>query len=87
MSGPGAPPSQGGSSTRPQGPGASGGAAAPGSNPAADMESALAHAAEQNIQYLQLQEAVNAQNRHFSVLSNVMKSEHDTVKNAIGNLR
>ena len=37
--------------------------------------------------YLQIQEQVNAQNRTFSTLSNVLKAEHDTVKTAIGNIR
>jgi hypothetical protein len=36
---------------------------------------------------LQIQEAVNAQNRSFTALSNVLKAEHDTVKTAIGNIR
>jgi hypothetical protein len=37
--------------------------------------------------YLQVQETVNAQNRSFTTLSNVMKAQHDTVKTAIGNIR
>ncbi len=51
------------------------------------VEGSLAQAQEMNMYYLQIQEAVNAQNRTFSALSNVMKAEHDTVKTAIGNIR
>ena len=40
-----------------------------------------------NLYYLQVQEAVNAQNRSFTTLSNVLKAQHDTVKTAIGNIR
>ena len=36
---------------------------------------------------LEIQERVNAENRTFSTLSNVLKAEHDTVKTAIGNIR
>jgi hypothetical protein len=73
----------------PEGPGGVGvsvGAGA-GGGAAGGVEDALANAAEQNMYYLQLQEAVNAQNRQFSVLSNIEKSEHDTLKNTISNLR
>jgi hypothetical protein len=30
---------------------------------------------------------VNAQNRSYTALSNVLKAEHETVKTAIGNIR
>jgi hypothetical protein len=73
MSGP-----AGGSS--PQGPGAT--------DPnAAAFQQSLAQSYQQNMEMLKLQESVNAQNRTFTTLSNVMKSSHDTVKNAIGNIR
>lgn len=62
--------------------GASGGA--PGE---AGLESSLQQSQEMNLYYLQVQEAVNAQNRSFTALSNVLKAEHDTVKTAIGNIR
>jgi hypothetical protein len=66
-------------------PGASiGGAADPA---ASGIESSLQQSQEMNLYYLQIQEAVNAQNRSFSTLSNVLKAEHDTVKTAIGNIR
>lgn len=40
-----------------------------------------------NMQYLKLQMEVQAENRWFSTLSNVMKSRHDTARAAINNLR
>jgi hypothetical protein len=61
------------------------GAQGAGGEPA--VESSLAQAQEMNLYYLQIQEQVNAQNRSFTALSNVLKAEHDTVKTAIGNIR
>jgi hypothetical protein len=40
-----------------------------------------------NVQYLNLQQEMQAENRAFTALSNVMKSKHETVKNAINNIR
>jgi hypothetical protein len=40
-----------------------------------------------NLQYLQLQEKMQAENRSFSTVSNVMKTKHDTAKNAVSNVR
>ena len=40
-----------------------------------------------NLYYLQLQQEMNAQNRMFTTLSNVMNSEHETAKTAIGNIK
>jgi chromosome segregation ATPase len=40
-----------------------------------------------NMQYLNLQQEMQAENRAFTALSNVMKSKHETVKNAINNIR
>jgi hypothetical protein len=51
------------------------------------LESSLQQSQEMNLYYLQVQEAVNSQNRSFTALSNVLKAEHDTVKTAIGNIR
>ncbi len=51
------------------------------------IENSLQQSQEMNMYYLQIQEQVNAQNRTFSALSNVLKAEHDTVKTAIGNIR
>jgi hypothetical protein len=51
------------------------------------VESALAQSQEFNLYYLQLQEQLAAENRSYSAMSNVLKARHDTVKNAIGNIR
>lgn len=40
-----------------------------------------------NAQYLQLQEAMQRENREFTALSNVMKVKHDTARAAIGNIQ
>jgi hypothetical protein len=72
----------------PEGPGGvgpagtvSGGAGADGS-----LESSMAQAQALNLYYLQVQEEVNAQNRTFTALSNVLEVEHNTAKSAIGNM-
>lgn len=57
------------------------------SSPQGGLESSIAQSQEMNLYYLQVQEQVNAQNRSFTTLSNVMKAEHETVKTAIGNIR
>jgi hypothetical protein len=46
----------------------------------------LQQSEQSNLYYLQLQQQVNQQSQTFEALSNVMKSESDTVKNAIGNM-
>lgn len=51
------------------------------------VEDQLAQSADQNLYYLQLQERISAESREYSALSNVLKARHDTVKNAIGNIR
>ena len=53
----------------------------------AGIDSSLQQSQEMNLYYLQVQETVNQQNRSFTTFSNVMKAQHDTVKNAIGNIR
>ena len=77
--------------SRPEGPGATSGGTpgTPGTPGTSEggVESSLQQAQEMNMYYLQIQEQVNAQNRTFSTLSNVLKAEHDTVKTAIGNIR
>ena len=40
-----------------------------------------------NLEYLALQDAMQSENRRFSVLSNLMKARHDTAKSAISNIR
>lgn len=67
--------------------GATPGAGGVAGGEASSVEASLQHSQEMNLYYLQIQETVNAQNRSFTALSNVLKAEHDTVKTAIGNIR
>jgi hypothetical protein len=39
------------------------------------------------LQYLQLQSQMQAENRSYTAVSNIMKTKHDTVKNSISNVR
>jgi hypothetical protein len=50
------------------------------------LEGTIAQQQEMSLYYLQVQEEVNAQNRTFSALSNVLEVEHNTAKTAIGNI-
>lgn len=59
----------------------------PGADSASSMDSLLADSQAFNLYYLQLQEEISAENRSYSAMSNVLKARHDTVKNAIGNIR
>ena len=40
-----------------------------------------------NLQYLQLQNQMQEENRQYTAVSNIMKTKHDTVKNSISNIR
>jgi len=40
-----------------------------------------------NLQYLQLQQNMQMENRQFTLMSNIMKVKHDTARNAINNVR
>ncbi|TFG31239.1 hypothetical protein EU527_12970 [Candidatus Thorarchaeota archaeon] len=40
-----------------------------------------------NLQYLQLQQDMQAQNRQFTMVSNIMKVKHDTANSVIRNMR
>ena len=40
-----------------------------------------------NLQYLQLQNQMQNENRSYTAVSNIMKTKHDTVKNSINNIR
>jgi hypothetical protein len=51
------------------------------------VENALERSQEMNLYFIQLQEQVASQNRAYMAYSNVLKARHDTVKNAIGNIR
>jgi len=50
------------------------------------LQGTLAQDQAMNLYYLQIQEEVNAQNRTFTALSNVLEVEHSTAKSAIGNI-
>ncbi|MFO0569183.1 MAG: hypothetical protein U0263_26225 [Polyangiaceae bacterium] len=52
-----------------------------------NMEEMLNRNADMNLYYLELQERISAESRAYTTLSNVLKTRHDTVKNAIGNIR
>ena len=72
----------------PEGPGGNSAASTASTGPGEPgIESSLVQAQEMNLYYLRIQEAMNAQNRTYSALSNVLKAQHDTVKNAISNIR
>jgi hypothetical protein len=62
-------------------------AVAPAATEGTSVESTLAQSQEFNLYYLQLQEQLSAENRAYSAMSNVLKARHDTIKNAIGNIR
>lgn len=94
----GAVPLSGGASlSRPEGPtgtataGVSGtGVAGIGSNTASgdpSMDQMMSQDADQNLYYLKLQEQMSEESRSYSAISNVLKARHDTMKNAIGNIR
>jgi hypothetical protein len=40
-----------------------------------------------NMQYLMLQQSMQDENRRFTLLSNIMKTKHDTAENSISNVR
>jgi predicted nuclease of restriction endonuclease-like (RecB) superfamily len=40
-----------------------------------------------SLQYLQLQQKIQTENREYTMVSNIMKTKHDTAKNAINNIR
>ena len=50
------------------------------------LESTISQSEQMNLYYLQVQEEVNAQNRTYTALSNVLEVEHSTAKSAIGNI-
>ncbi len=58
---------------------------------AADLLNATKAIQEANwqfsLEYLNLQEKVQNENRYFSTVSNIMRTRHDSAKNAINNLR
>lgn len=55
-------------------------------DPSGSIDSAMQQSAQMNLYYLQIQQEVDAQNRTFTTLSNVLKTEHDSAKSAISNI-
>jgi hypothetical protein len=51
------------------------------------IESMLGQDANQNLYYIALQERISAENRLYTAYSNVLRTRHETMKNAIGNFR
>jgi hypothetical protein len=51
------------------------------------LEGALSQHADQNLYYIALQERISAENRMYTAYSNILRVRHETLKNAIGNLR
>ena len=75
-------------SSAPEGPAAAGTTGAEGaSGMPGDPQSALAQAQSNEMEMLDLQMRVSAQQNHFTILSNMLKSENDTEKNAINNIK
>lgn len=64
-----------------------GAALAGGGGEPGGVEAALSQTANQNLYFLEIQERISAESRSYSAVSNVLKARHDTVKNAIGNIR
>lgn len=61
--------------------------ATPGGAENGGIEAALNQSANQNLYFIEIQERISAESRSYSAISNVLKARHDTVKNAIGNIR
>jgi hypothetical protein len=55
-------------------------------DPSSSIQASLNESANLNLYYLQLQQQEDAQNRVFTAQSNILKTEHDGAKNAIGNI-
>jgi hypothetical protein len=64
---------------------------ATGKDSAADLLAATKEMQETqmsfNLQYLQLQSQMQNENRSYTLVSNIMKTKHDTAKNSISNVR
>jgi hypothetical protein len=55
-------------------------------DPTGSIDATLQQSAQMNMRYLEIQQEVDAQNRTFTALSNVLKTEHDSAKSAIANI-
>jgi hypothetical protein len=78
---------EGGAGTAGLAAGAAPSGGAPGGTENGGIEAALNQSANQNLYYIEVQERISAESRSYSAISNVLKARHDTVKNAIGNIR
>jgi hypothetical protein len=72
--------------TTPEGPGGTATAGTPATPADGGLESTMAQSEQMNLYYLQVQEQVNAQNRTYTALSNVLEVENNTAKSAISNI-
>ena len=68
-------------------PGAGGSGSLGSAGGAPGIEGVLSQGVDQNMYFLELQERISQESRTYSALSNVLKARHETVKNAIGNIR
>jgi hypothetical protein len=59
----------------------------PGSATDAGLEGMLDENTDKNLYYIALQERISAENRLYTAYSNVLRVRHETMKNAIGNVR
>ena len=82
------------SSTTPEGhpvtgapPGTGPGGTTPGSSNDPGLEGMLEQNSDKNLYYIALQERISAENRLYTAYSNVLRVRHETMKNAIGNVR
>jgi hypothetical protein len=62
------------------------GIGATAADPTGSIDASLQQSAQMNLYYLEVQQQVDAQNRTFTALSNVLKTEHDSAKSAISNI-
>ncbi len=62
------------------------GTTASAGDPSSGIDAAMQQSAALNIYYLQIQMQEDAQNRAYTAQSNILKTEHDSAKNAIGNI-
>jgi hypothetical protein len=62
------------------------GTTATAGDPTGGIDASLQQSAELSMYYLQVQQEVDAQNRSFTALSNVLKTQHDSAKAAIQNI-
>ena len=58
-----------------------------GGSPIGDVNSSLQQTQNENVQMIKLQMAMQRENTIFTSVSNVLKTRHDTAKNAISNVR